>query len=120
MNPGFCLSLLRHYAKATIPASPEGASIECLIAYSNKGFICGGDNGVLSIYEKSEDKDYYKRTKSFTIENQGVKIKNLALSPSEENLICTLENNQMYVLGLSNSGKAVQADDISLTSACAG
>jgi len=89
--------------KATIPASPEGASIECLIAYSNKGFICGGDNGVLSIYEKSEDKDYYKRTKSFTIENQGVKIKNLALSPSEENLICTLENNQMYVLGLSNS-----------------
>ena len=89
--------------RATIPASPEGVSIDCIIPFGNKGFICGGDHGVLSIFERSEEKEMYKRTKSFSIENHSVRIKNLALSPSEENLICTLEDNQMYVLGLSNS-----------------
>jgi hypothetical protein len=34
-----------------------------------------------------EDKELYKRTKSFSIENHSVRIKNLALSPSEENLV---------------------------------
>ena len=44
--------------------------------------------------EKSEDKEYYKRAKSFKIEANAVKIKNLAVSPSEEQLVCTLANSQ--------------------------
>eukprot|EP00217_Crustomastix_stigmatica_P010708 CAMPEP_0183813298 /NCGR_PEP_ID=MMETSP0803_2-20130417/52843_1 /TAXON_ID=195967 /ORGANISM="Crustomastix stigmata, Strain CCMP3273" /LENGTH=1181 /DNA_ID=CAMNT_0026058151 /DNA_START=28 /DNA_END=3573 /DNA_ORIENTATION=- len=88
--------------KATLPGPGDGNSIECVVAYS-KGFVCGGDNGVLSIYERSEDKDYYKRSKSFSIEDHHVKIKNLAVSPSDETLVCTLENNQVFVLGLSST-----------------
>lgn len=102
-DSGELLLVENNELKATIPASPEGVSIDCIIPFGNKGFICGGDNGILSIYERSEEKEMYKRTKSFSIENHAVRIKNLALSPSEENLICTLEDNQMYVLGLSNS-----------------
>jgi hypothetical protein len=103
LRDGELLLVENNELKATIPASPEGVSIDCIIPFGTKGFICGGDNGVLSIYERSEEKEMYKRTKSFSIENHNVRIKNLALSPSEENLICTLEDNQMYVLGLSNS-----------------
>ena len=61
------------------------------------------DGGVIYVFEKSEDKDYYKRVKAFKIENNAVKIKNLAVSPSEEQLVCTLANNQVYVLTLSNT-----------------
>ena len=56
------------------------------------------------VFERAEgDKDYYKRERSFKIENNAVKIKNLAVSPSEEQLVCTLANCQAYVLPLSNT-----------------
>lgn len=32
-----------------------------------------------------------------------VKVRNLAIQPGEETLVCTLENNQMFMLSLSNS-----------------
>lgn len=88
--------------RATLASPAEGLSIEVILPFS-KGFVVGGDNGLLSIYEKTEDKEYYKKQKSFTIEGNQCKIRNLAISPSEESLICTLENNQMFVLGLTNS-----------------
>ena len=129
----------------TVLQASDGQSIEAMVAYS-KGFVCGSDGGVLTLYEKAEDaKELYKKTNTFRIENHAVrvcvrscslfvhaqcigckssqielgviingathhgvvlmqvKIKNLAISPSEETLICTLETNQMFVLGLSNS-----------------
>ena len=56
------------------------------------------------VFERAEgDKDYYKRERSFKIESNAVKIKNLAVSPSEEQLVCTLANCQAYVLPLSNT-----------------
>lgn len=39
----------------------------------------------------------------FSVEGQLAKILNLSISPSEDNLACTLSNNQMYTLGLSNT-----------------
>ena len=62
------------------------------------------DGGMVYVFERAEgDKDYYKRERSFKIENNAVKIKNLAVSPSEEQLVCTLANCQAYVLPLSNT-----------------
>jgi cilia- and flagella-associated protein 57 len=62
------------------------------------------DGGMVYVFERAEgDKDYYKRERSFKIESNAVKIKNLAVSPSEEQLICTLANCQAYVLPLSNT-----------------
>lgn len=45
----------------------------------------------------------YRKTKTLAIEGQGVKIRNLAVSPTEDTLLCTLENNQMYSLNLTNT-----------------
>src|SRR5689334_3133655 len=50
-----------------------------------------------------DEKEIYKFDKSFQIDGNFVKIKSLAIAPSEENCICTLENNQSYVLGLSST-----------------
>ena len=63
----------------------------------NGGLFCGADGGVIYVFEKSEDKEYYKRAKSFKIESNAVKIKNLAVSPSEEQLVCTLANSQAWM-----------------------
>ena len=76
--------------------------VHSIVPYS-KGFICGGSNGVLTIYDKSDDKQMYKLGKTFQIEGEGVPICSLALSPSEETLICAVADNQIYQLGLSNS-----------------
>eukprot|EP00961_Rhodomonas_salina_P108661 1462623-Rhodomonas_salina.1 len=36
------------------------------------------------MYEKSDEKDLYKKGKSFQIDNNAVKIRHLALSPTNE------------------------------------
>mmetsp|Transcript_31019 Transcript_31019/g.42984 ORF Transcript_31019/g.42984 Transcript_31019/m.42984 type:complete len:1197 (+) Transcript_31019:119-3709(+) len=96
--------------KASLASPAEGVSIESILPFS-KGFVVGGDMGLLSLYEKTEDKEYYKKTKTFAIENNAVKVKNLAIQPGEETLICTLENNQIFLLGLSNSD-IMKADEM--------
>eukprot|EP00899_Mesostigma_viride_P000129 jgi/Mesvir1/10116/Mv16834-RA.2 len=88
--------------KSTIPYGSDGVSITSMVAFS-KGFVCGCDGGMLMIFEKLDDKEGFKKTKSFRIEHNAVKINNLTVSPSEESLICSLENNQIFVLGLSIS-----------------
>lgn len=60
----------------------------------------GEDGGFLTIFEK--DGDTYRKSKSFAIEGNAVKIKNLALSPTEEQLMCTLQNNQIFSLNMTN------------------
>ena len=88
--------------KASISTAPaDGMSINSIVAYS-KGFVCGSDGGVVHVFEKAEEKEYYRRVKSFRIEGHAVKILNMAVSPSEEQLVCTLGDSQVYVLTLSN------------------
>jgi hypothetical protein len=57
----------------------EGISIEVILPYS-KGFIVGGDSGLLTLYEKTEDKEYYKKSKTFLIENNTVRKEPTTLS----------------------------------------
>lgn len=89
--------------KAALGSAPaDGAPIDSIAAYS-KGFVCGADDGMVYVYEKSEDgKEFYKRTKSFRVEGNPVRVMSLATSPSEEQLVCSLENAQIFVLPLSN------------------
>ena len=51
----------------------NGLAVESLICYS-KGFVVGQEQGVVTIFEKDE-KDYYRRARSFTIENNAVRVK---------------------------------------------
>ena len=75
-----------------------GKSVDSLCAFS-KGFVAGCDEGVLYVFERDE-KEIYKQSKTFQIDNNYVKIKNLAISPSEDHVVCTLENNQVSSLSL--------------------
>lgn len=88
--------------RGVLESSPaNGKSIDSIAAFS-KGFVCGCEEGVLYVFER-DDKEIYKQSKSFQIDGNYVRIKNLAISPSEDNVICTLENNQAFVLSLSNT-----------------
>ncbi|GLC59167.1 hypothetical protein PLESTB_001455600 [Pleodorina starrii] len=73
----------------------------CSIATYSKGFVVGQDGGVVTIFER-DDKEFYRRARAFTIEGNPCKVLNLAISPNEEHLVASLENNQAYSLMLSN------------------
>lgn len=79
----------------------NGISVESIVS-SVKGFVVGQDNGVVTIFERDE-KEIFRKARSFAIENQAVKVRHLAISPNDEHLICSLENYQVYSLPLSNS-----------------
>ena len=51
----------------------NGLSVESVVCYS-KGFVVGQDNGVVTIFEKDE-KDVYRKARSFTVENNQCKVK---------------------------------------------
>ena len=80
--------------KTSLAPFPEGNSIEVITAYS-KGFVCAGSGGIVAIYERTEEKDFFKKAKTFTIDGHAVKVKSLAVSLNEESVICALEDNQM-------------------------
>jgi WD40 repeat protein len=108
--------------KTVLPQSPtDGLPINAMVAYS-KGFICGGGAGSIMIYEKTDDKDYYKKTKTISI-NQGMSnlvvqsggIHSLAISPAEENIIVTTENNQIFTVKLFYQIEDPAAEQSALT-----
>lgn len=95
--------------KMLLAESPgEGFFIECIVTYS-KGFIIAGENGQIMIYEKSEEpKNPYhriatlpsstdsKQEKDYPQLQAGImssRVRALALSSSEDNLIFTTDNN---------------------------
>ncbi|KAI8907767.1 WD40-repeat-containing domain protein, partial [Powellomyces hirtus] len=90
--------------------------ISTLLAYS-KGFICGGSHGSIAIYDRNEDapggplvagqqpgsKDMYRKVKELTMHDDNAKVTNMALSPSEDNLVATTETNQLFALMLAGT-----------------
>jgi hypothetical protein len=91
--------------RTVLLSSPaDGRSIDSIISYT-KGFVCGGDGGVLRLYERADDaREFYKLTKTFHVEgHENARVNNLAISPSEDSLGLTLSNRQMFHLGLSNT-----------------
>lgn len=86
-------------------AAGDGSFVSSLVGYS-KGFVCGGSGGCVRIFDRSDDggpREYYKKTKTFRIEGEVCSIQNLAISPNEDVLVCSLENNQLYTLTLSST-----------------
>eukprot|EP00466_Bigelowiella_natans_P020910 jgi/Bigna1/37070/e_gw1.17.10.1 len=95
--------------RGVLDSSPSnGESITCLATYS-KGFVAGCDQALLYVFERDEKK-MYKQTRSFQIDGSYKSIKNVAISPTEDNVACTLENSQAYVLSISNSDIQVPED----------
>jgi len=88
-----------------LPCSPgEPRSATCVLSFS-KGFVTGGDDGLIRQFEKSDDpKEVYRQTKKIQLDNgTGVCVRNLALSPSEETLAVSTSTAQLYQLSLLSS-----------------
>ena len=110
------LALLYRQSIASVPESgisqDAPPQVTCIIAFS-KGFICSGGAGTVHLFEKTEEKDFYKKAREIKIpvdsqspdlqtsENQ--EIVNLTVSPSEETLVCSTKSSQLYCITMSTA-----------------
>ena len=110
------LSLFYRQSMASVPESgisqDAPPQVTCIIAFS-KGFICSGGAGTVHLFEKTEEKDFYKKAREIKIpvdsqspdlqtsENQ--EIVNLTVSPSEETLVCSTKSSQLYCITMSTA-----------------
>mmetsp|Transcript_78194 Transcript_78194/g.211524 ORF Transcript_78194/g.211524 Transcript_78194/m.211524 type:complete len:1255 (-) Transcript_78194:77-3841(-) len=101
--------------KGVLPCSPhEPRSLQCVAPFS-KGFVAGGDNGIIRVFEKSEDaKEMYRKAKEVKAEVKDVgstgstgpgagAVLSLAVNPSEEVLAIGTSTAQLLQLSLSPS-----------------
>jgi WD40 repeat protein len=110
-----------------LPLSPsDGISIDTLVAHGTKGFICGGDMGTISIFEKSEDKELFRRVKTHNVgaerkdtdslvtTDDTVRILGFSITPppSDECISILTSNRQVYVLNLSQADYSKAEDRI--------
>eukprot|EP01064_Diplonema_japonicum_P001365 TRINITY_DN10874_c0_g1_i1.p1 TRINITY_DN10874_c0_g1~~TRINITY_DN10874_c0_g1_i1.p1 ORF type:complete len:1285 (+),score=282.06 TRINITY_DN10874_c0_g1_i1:72-3926(+) len=78
----------------------DNQSIWCIITVS-RGFVCAGDGGYLSLFERTFDGTYFHIYKSFRTSDM-FRIVSLSVSPNEESIICCCNNNTAFVFSLSN------------------
>ena len=93
--------------------------MECYPVYSllsySKGFICSSGSGTVHLFEKTEERNNFKKIRSVAIwtdpvneshswvdsEVTGLDILSMTLNASEENVICSTRSQQLYTLTLS-------------------
>jgi len=74
--------------------------------------VCGGAGGLLRIYERSDDpREEFRCTKSYRVEGDESSIKQIALAPSEENLVCSTLNHMAYTFALGSTDIVESATD---------
>ncbi|WIA18306.1 hypothetical protein OEZ85_009771 [Tetradesmus obliquus] len=78
----------------------EGHSVESLAAYS-KGFVAGLDGGLVALFDRDE-REYYRRTRTFTVMEHFLPVRGLAISSSEEQLALSLLGGPAFTLALNN------------------
>jgi WD40 repeat protein len=88
------------------PASLNGRFISCITSLSNNnGFVVGCDDGMVLVFEK-DMKEHFRLSRQLNVaaeQNMNMpsgKIKNIAISPSNEYMVLTLSNCQMYMIKL--------------------
>ncbi|XP_028390638.1 cilia- and flagella-associated protein 57-like [Dendronephthya gigantea] len=102
---------------AAIPETSSGQDLlpkVTSIAAFSKGFVCSGGAGFVHLFEKTDEKDAFKKTREIkvpvdsqspdpqaSIANQI--ISTLTVSPSEETLVCSTKANQMYCITMSSA-----------------
>jgi len=56
--------------RCPLPAAPsDNHSILCILPTS-RGFVCGGDSGVIHVFETSDDKDIYRRVRALSVDRE--------------------------------------------------
>ena len=91
--------------------------VRAILSHS-KGFFCCCGNGLVHGYERSDEKDreYYKKVKEIEVPTAmsdvqgsqifvdvGREVTAIALSPSEDSLVCSTQGQQLYTLMLSSA-----------------
>ena len=87
-------------------------AVRSVLAFS-KGIICSAGLGTVHLFDKTEEKDLYKKAKEIRIppDSQSADpeaarnqiINCLVLSPSEETLVSSTRDNQLYSITLSSA-----------------
>ena len=105
--------------RPSITSVPESLStvenpfaVHSILAFS-KGIICSAGLGTVHLFDKTEDKEMYKKTKEICIPadsqsadpeaSRNQVINCLSLSPSEETLVSSTIDNQLYSITLSSA-----------------
>jgi len=112
--------------RPSITSVPESLStvenpfaVHSILAFS-KGIICSAGLGTVHLFDKTEDKEMYKKTKEICIPadsqsadpeaSRNQVINCLSLSPSEETLVSSTIDNQLYSITLSSADLGKQGD----------
>ena len=86
--------------KKVMPAvHGPGRGITCICTVS-RGFVAGGDEAVLSLFERTYDSEYFKcfkimHTPDRFLTNPKIKVLDVTINPGEESAICCYENNEV-------------------------
>lgn len=73
---------------------------DSLFGLAGQGFAVGSTGGVVTLCEREQDDRLFKIVKQLTIEGSAQNVGSLVLSPAEDTLIASMDNNQMYSLKL--------------------
>lgn len=86
--------------RKTLQAVHELAPIHAICAIG-RGFVCGGDGGAFTLFERTYDVDYFQRYKRFRMQGKQ-RIIDISISPNEENVVCCTDTNEMVFFSLAN------------------
>ncbi|KAL2097767.1 hypothetical protein ACEWY4_006974 [Coilia grayii] len=91
---------------------PSMPRVTAITAYS-KGFVCAAGPGTVFLFEKTEEKDSYRKTREIKIppdvysiepsQAQLQEITTLCISPSEEGLSACTDQGQLYSITLASA-----------------
>ncbi|XP_038819293.1 cilia- and flagella-associated protein 57 [Salvelinus namaycush] len=119
---------IKHFPIASVPmsllrrkpeeAKSEGAAparmprVTAITSYS-KGFACSAGPGTVCLFEKTEEKDNYRKTREIRIpadpcsnepsHAEQQEMVTLCISPSEETLVTSTDRGQLYSITLSSA-----------------
>ncbi|EIE19478.1 WD40 repeat-like protein, partial [Coccomyxa subellipsoidea C-169] len=106
---GEVLVVVNGDVRGTLVISPS--TVIGAIVASPKGFAVGSTGGVVILCEREADDRLFKIVKQLAIEGSAQNVCSLALSPAEDTLIASMDNNQMYSLKLASNA---QVEDMAL------
>ena len=104
--------------RCPLPAAPSDNHAIHAVIPTSRGFVCSGEMGILSVFERSDDKDLYRRVRSVTIDTKsgaddGAKrasVRAFCLTQAEETLAIATSNNQ--IVGLNFNIDWAKATDV--------
>lgn len=116
-NTGSCIEL-----KCYLKCSPEDDNpITCICPFAkvylilfHQGFICGGVEGTVRVYEESEDAlEYYKTFRTLRAGKNVDQVIHITISPTEDLMVCSTRDAKAYLLSLSNL-EMLRPEDVKL------